>query len=119
MTYQIQQMYGATPSIETLVVGLPVNTSSDPDGAQALLNFANAGGGQPVVPAVVGGNPMNLYYECDESTYSQDGGPYSWLNLLAASGKTGNLPIASYSTTGGTAPSTRRPRIPRLTWRPR
>ena len=104
VTYQIQQMYLATPRVETLVVGLPVDTATDPDGAQALLNFANAGAGQPVVPATTGSNPMNIYFDCDGSAYGQDGGKYSWLNLLAASGMTGNLPIASYSTAEGTAP---------------
>jgi hypothetical protein len=102
-TFQIQQMYAATPSIETLVVGLPVDPD-DPSGSQALLNFANAGAGQPVIPASTSNSMSVIYYDCDATATSQDGGPDSWPNLLAASGHTGTTPVATYASAGGTAP---------------
>ncbi len=92
VTGQIQQMYAGTPSIGTLVVGLPVNASG---GAQVLANFANAGAGQPVF--ALDGSALNLYSECEA------GGPAGWRTMLAATGKTGKVPIANYSSAVGTA----------------
>jgi len=104
VTYQIQRMYAATPSIETLVVGLPVDAVNDPYGTQALLNFANAGAGQPVIPASAGNSPTNIAYDCSQSATSQDGGSYSWVNLHTASGHNATTPVATYASAGGTAP---------------
>ncbi len=103
LTFQIQQLYASTPSIETLVVGLPPDLANEPIAGEALANFANAGAGQPVVPALNAASEGQgaLYPECHFMT---DGGPQSWSSLFTASGKTAPAPDATYGTTEGTAP---------------
>jgi hypothetical protein len=102
VTYQIQDMYAATPSIGTLVIGLP--TSLDSLAPTVLQNFANAGTGQAVVVPMGAGAaiPSDVYYQCNGLT---DGGSYSWSNLYTAAGHGALQPtsIATYSATGGTA----------------
>ncbi|HVY37028.1 MAG TPA: hypothetical protein VHM31_03815, partial [Polyangia bacterium] len=94
VTGLIQQMYAATPSIGTLVVGLPSQQSQI--STPVLQNFANAGAGQPIVlPAGSGAaTPMDIYYQCN--------GVAPWMSLLTAAGKT-MAPLATYGTAAGTA----------------
>ncbi|MES1208385.1 MAG: vWA domain-containing protein, partial [Pseudomonadota bacterium] len=95
VTGVIQQMYAGTPSIGTLVVGLPSTQSQI--STPVLQNFANAGAGQPVVLPMGSGAAtiMDVYYQCS--------GVAPWTALLTAAGKS-MTSIANYSTTGaGTA----------------
>jgi hypothetical protein len=101
LTSQLQQLYAGSPTIQTLVVGLPSPTTN-PVEAGVLQALANAGVGQPV--AYPSGSPYtqtDLYYACSIST---DGGSQSWPTLFGATGKAVPNPIATYSATGGTAP---------------
>jgi hypothetical protein len=101
VTSMIQQMYSGTPSIGTLVVGLPTSISNI--ATSVLQNFANAGVGQPVaIPAGVGAaTPTDVYYQCNGTGTAA--GTSSWSSLLTASGQTGMVPLATYSATGGNA----------------
>jgi hypothetical protein len=104
VTYEIQNMYAGTPSIGTLIVGLP--TTANSIGAAALQAFANAGVGQPVALETGGGvnTTQDVYYDC--SSAGSAAGADSWPNLYAAAGHTAAqlTSIATYATTGGTAP---------------
>jgi hypothetical protein len=101
VTYQIQQLWAHAPSIATLVVGLPAATNN-PVAAGVLQDYANAGVGQPAAfPTGTPYTATTLSYACSINT---DGGNESWPSLFAAAGKTAPGSIATYSTTGGTAP---------------
>ena len=104
VTYQLQSLYSGTPSIGTLVLGLPYTGNNI--GAQVLQNFANAGAGQPVALATGNGttSAMQLYYACNGQ--GTNAGTDSWPNLYAAAGHTAAdlTSIATYSATAGTAP---------------
>jgi hypothetical protein len=96
VTYQLQQMYGASPSIGTRIVGVPVSpTGFEPT---VLQNFANAGAGQPAVVPMAASEtqtitPADVYDECMNMT---DGGSDSWSSLYAAAGRTAPAPLADY-----------------------
>jgi len=99
VTYQLQRMYGATPSIGARIVGLPVSTAT---GIQptVLQNFANAGAGQPAVVPMAPGEtqtitPADIYGECVGMT---DGGAQSWSTLYTVGGRTAPSPLAVYGT---------------------
>ena len=64
VTYLLQSLYSSTPSIGTLVIGLP--DPGDNLAPAALQNFANAGAGHRIVfPTENGVQTQNqLYYEC-------------------------------------------------------
>jgi hypothetical protein len=100
VTYMIQDLYKSTPSIGTLVIGLP--TSVSPIATTVLKNFANAGVGQPVVvPTGTGAaTAMDVYYQCTGQT---NGGVDSWTSLWTAAGRAALAPLATYSPTAGTA----------------
>ena len=100
VTHMIQDMYNSTPSIGTLVIGLP--TAITNISAAVLQNFANAGAGQPVaVPTGSGAaTATDVYYQCNGMTA---GGADSWSSLFTAAGRTGMTPLATYSATAGTA----------------
>jgi hypothetical protein len=97
VTWTIQDMY--TAGIGTLVIGLPSSMSQVAAGA--LQNFANAGVGQPVVvPAGAGAaTPLDVYYQCNGAGLNM-----AWNSFQTMAGRTGMVPIATYGTTGGTAP---------------
>ncbi len=94
VTGLIQQMYAETPSIGTLVIGLPSEQSQI--STPLLKNFANAGAGQPVVlpPGSGAATPMDVYYQCN--------GVAPWMSLLTAAGKS-MAPLTNYSPTAGSA----------------
>jgi hypothetical protein len=96
VTSELQAMYAGTPSIETLVVGVPTASSAVTPGA--LSTFANAGAGQPASFATSDGESQSTLYGQCMSASSQ------WLALFDASGKTAPAAIGSYSAAGGTAP---------------
>jgi hypothetical protein len=101
VTALIQDMYSGTPSIGTLVVGLG-GSDSTTTVSQALLNFANAGVGQPVtIPTGIGASTgMDVYNQCNgQGTAAMTS---SWSSLLTAAGKS-MTSIANYGTTEGTA----------------
>ncbi len=100
VTHMIQDMYNATPSIGTLVIGLPTAISNI--ATAVLQNFANAGVGQPVaVPTGSGAaTATDVYYQCTGMT---NGGADSWSSLFTAAGRTGMTSLATYSATAGTA----------------
>ncbi len=101
VTYMIQDMYSSTPSIGTLVIGLPTTLNSI--GAAVLKDFANAGAGQGVlVPAGSGATTAtDVYNQCNGTGTAA--GSDSWSSLHAAAGRTASQPLATYSATGGTA----------------
>ncbi|HZL16910.1 MAG TPA: hypothetical protein VFG23_04085 [Polyangia bacterium] len=104
VTYMIQDLYSSTPSIGTLVIGLPTSVSNI---APAVLqNFANAGVGQPVaIPQASAGSTTmasDVYYQCNGQGTAA--GTLSWSSIWTAAGRTGLVPIATYSATGGNAP---------------
>jgi hypothetical protein len=99
VTYMIQDMFSATPSIGTLIIGLPTSVSSI--STSVLQNFANAGVGQPVaVPSSVA-TPLDIYYQCPGQGTAA--GSDAWSSLFTAAGRTGMTSLATYSATGGTA----------------
>jgi hypothetical protein len=101
LTYQVQQLWAAAPSIATLVVGLPAATTN-PAGPGVLQDLANAGMGQAVAfPNWGGYAPTDLSYICSGNT---DGGLESWPTLFSGTGKATPNSITTYSATGGTAP---------------
>jgi hypothetical protein len=62
VTYLIQDMYNSTPSIQTLVIGLPTTISNI--STTVLQNFANAGAGQTaVVPTGSGAKTSTDVYD--------------------------------------------------------
>jgi hypothetical protein len=81
-----------TSGITTLIFGVQAgSTTSVP--LATLQAFANAGAGQPVMQLT---NPAsNTAAECMSSV--------GWHNEYVASGKTGNTPLGSYATAGGSA----------------
>jgi len=102
VTYMIQDMYNSTPSIGTLVIGLPTSISNI--ATAVLQNFANAGTGQPVaIPRAPGSTTMgsDVYYQCNGQ--GTNAGVDAWSTLWTAAGRTGIVPLATYSPTGGTA----------------
>jgi hypothetical protein len=97
VTFQLQQMYGGTPSIGARIVGIPLSTTGS---EQAVLqNFANAGVGQPAVVPGQTLTPADIYYECTGMT---NGGADSWSSLYTSAGRTGVTPLAVY---GSPAPA--------------
>ena len=101
LTYQIQQLWAGTPTIQTLVIGLPSPTTN-PVEAGVLQDLANAGVGQPAAfPTGSPYAPTDLYFACSIST---NGGSQSWPTLFAGTGKASPNPIATYAATGGSAP---------------
>ncbi len=101
VTYMIQDMFNATPSIGTLVIGLPTSVSNI--STSVLQNFANAGVGQPVaIPVGAGAATVaDVFYQCNGQT---NGGADSWMSLWTAAGRANLMPLATYAATGGTAP---------------
>jgi hypothetical protein len=104
VTYELQSLYSGTPSIGTLVIGLP--DPNDPIAAAVQQNFANAGVGQPVALPTGNGTTttMQLYYACNGQ--GTNAGTDSWPNLYAAAGHAAAdlTSIATYAATAGTAP---------------
>lgn len=105
VTYMLQSLYSSTPSIGTLVLGLPAQ--GDNLAAAALQNFANAGAGKPVVfPTVNGVQTQNQLYETCKGM-GTNAGTDSWGSLYAATGKpatdANGAAIATYGTTAGNA----------------
>lgn len=99
VTYQVQDLYNQTPSIGTLVIGLPSNLTQI--STAVLKNLANAGAGQPIViPAGVGAaTTMDFWYQCNGSMTTGT----SWQSLFTAAGRTGMTSLANYSAAVGTA----------------
>jgi hypothetical protein len=99
VTYQIQEMFAGAPSIGTLVIGLPTSLSNI--SASVLQNFANAGAGQPVALPTGIATTADVTSQCNGQGTAA--GSDSWSSLRTAAGRTGSLPLATYSATGGTA----------------
>ena len=98
ITYLVQSMYAQTPSIGTLVVGIPDTSSPNQIEPQVLKNLANAGVGQGIgIPTGSGATTAtDFYYQCNGSmTTGMD-----WQNLFTAAGRTGMTSLATYTTVG-------------------
>jgi hypothetical protein len=98
ITYLVQSMYAQTPSIGTLVVGIPDTSSPNQIEPQVLKNLANAGVGQGIgIPTGSGATTaMDFWYQCNGSmTTGMD-----WQNLFTAAGRTGMTSLATYTTAG-------------------
>jgi hypothetical protein len=93
ITYEVQDMKAA--GIGTLVVGLPTPTGGI--SPTVLQNLANAGAGQGVVVPPTVSSAMQLYYNCTGAGAGQ------WMSMYTQAGRTGTVPIATYSATAGTA----------------
>lgn len=95
VTYQIQDMRAA--GFGTLVIGLP--TSISPIADAVLQNFANAGAGMGAInpPGSGAATLQDIFYQC------QGAGSGAWMSQWTAAGRTGLVPLATYSTTPGTA----------------
>jgi hypothetical protein len=93
VTYRLQDMFAA--NIGTVMFGQPSAVSSLT--VPALQNFANAGAGLTVAlpPASGVTMPSDVYFQCMGFT--------GWKSLWNTASRTGNVPIASYGTPGGTA----------------
>jgi hypothetical protein len=93
VTWAIQDMYAATPSIGTLVIGLP--TSLDSIGPTVLQNFANAGAGLlPTIPQPNMGQvftALNIYNDCGN-------GEPPWKQAWMALNKSQGSSMATYGT---------------------
>jgi hypothetical protein len=102
LTYQIQSLWAGSPTIQTLIVGLPT-VINNPVETGVLQDLANAGAGQPFAfpTGTSFSGPSDLYYSCN---LNSDGGAQSWPTLFAGTGKASPNSIATYSATGGTAP---------------
>ena len=98
ITYLVQSMYAQTPSIGTLVVGIPDTSAPNQIEPQVLQNLANAGVGQGIaIPTGSGATTaMDFWYQCNGSmTTGMD-----WQNLFTAAGRTGMTSLATYTTAG-------------------
>ncbi len=98
ITYQIQDLYNQTPSIGTLVVGIPDTSSPNQIEPQVLKNLANAGVGQGVgIPTGSGATTAtDFYYQCNGSMTTG----MTWQGLYTAAGRTGMTSLATYTTVG-------------------
>jgi len=99
VTYLVQSMYAQTPSIGTLVIGLPSNLTAI--SRSVLQNLANAGVGQPVaIPAGSGAATMtDFWYQCNGAMTTGS----AWQGLFTAAGRTGMTSLSTYSPAPGTA----------------
>jgi hypothetical protein len=98
ITHLVQSMYLQTPSIGTLVVGIPDTNAPNQIEPQVLKNLANAGVGQGIgIPTGSGATTaMDFWYQCNGSmTTGMD-----WQNLFTAAGLTGMTSLATYTTVG-------------------
>jgi hypothetical protein len=102
VTSEIQQLWAGTPSVETLVVGLPAPTTN-PQAGLALPGFANAGVGKAAAfPMWSSGiQPTAAYYNCSGITGEDS---VTWASMFAHTGKASPNSIATYAPTGETAP---------------
>ena len=98
ITYQIQDLYNQTPSIGTLVIGIPDTSSPNQIEPQVLKNLANAGVGQGIgIPTGSGASTAtDFWYQCNGSMTTGS----SWQSLFTAAGRTGMTSLASYTTVG-------------------
>ena len=99
VTYLVQSMYAQTPSIGTLVIGLPSNLTAI--SKAVLQNLANAGVGQPVaIPAGSGAaTTTDFWYQCNGAMTTGS----AWQGLFTAAGRTGMTSLSTYSPAPGTA----------------
>jgi len=99
ITYLAQSMYAQTPSIGTLVVGLPSGLTQI--STAVLQNLANAGVGQPIaIPAGSGASTTtDFWYQCNGSMTTGA----AWMSLYSQAGLTGMRALANYSAAAGTA----------------
>jgi hypothetical protein len=98
ITYEVQDLYNQTPSIGTLVIGVPDVSSPNQIEPQVLKNLANAGVGQGVgIPTGSGASTtMDFWYQCNGSMTTG----MAWQNLFTAAGRTGMTSLATYTTVG-------------------
>ena len=99
ITSLVQSMYAQTPSIGTLVVGLPSDLNAI--STAVLQNLANAGAGQPVaIPAGSGAaTTTDFWYQCNGAMTTGS----AWQSLFTAAGRTGMTSLSTYSPAPGTA----------------
>ena len=98
ITYEIQDLYNQTPSIGTLVIGIPDTSSPNQIEPQVLKNLANAGVGQGVgIPTGSGAaTAMDFWYQCNGSMTTGS----AWQGLFTGAGQTGMTSLATYTTVG-------------------
>jgi hypothetical protein len=96
ITYLVQNLYNQTPSIGTLVVGIPDPSPSNQIEPQVLKNLANAGVGQGVGLPTTLNTATDMWNQCHDSmTTGMD-----WQNLYTAAGRTGMTSLATYTSVG-------------------
>ena len=100
ITYLVQDLYNQTPSIGTLVVGIPDTARpirSSRRFSRPGQRGGRAGGRDPNRLGRL--DPMDFWYQCNGSmTTGMD-----WQNLFTAAGRTGMTSLASYTTVGTAA----------------
>jgi hypothetical protein len=96
ITYEVQDLYNQTPSIGTLVIGIPDKSAPNPIEPQVLKNLANAGVGQGVGIPSTASTAMDVWYQCNGSMTTGS----SWQSLFTAAGRTGMTSLATYTTVG-------------------
>ena len=98
ITYQVQDLYNQTPSIGTLVIGIPDTSSPNQIEPQVLKNLANAGVGQGIgIPTGSGASTAtDFWYQCNGSMTTGS----TWQTLFTAAGRTGMTSLATYTTVG-------------------
>ncbi|HEX3905468.1 MAG TPA: hypothetical protein VH853_21775 [Polyangia bacterium] len=98
ITYEVQNLYNQTPSIGTLVIGIPDTSSPNQIEPQVLKNLANAGVGQGTgIPTGSGASTAtDFWYQCNGSMTTG----MSWQSLFTSAGRTGMTSLANYTTVG-------------------
>ena len=97
IAYRVQDMYAATPSIGTLVLGLPTDVGgSVAFNTTVLQNLANAGAGQnPTLSGLGVSTGTDVYNQCN--------GVNGWKTIMTAAALPASMSLATYGTPAGTA----------------
>jgi hypothetical protein len=97
IAYRVQDMYAATPSIGTLVLGLPTDVGgSVAFNTTVLQNLANAGAGQnPTLSGLGVSTGTDVYNQCN--------GAAGWKAIMTAAALPASMSLATYGTPAGTA----------------
>src|SRR5215831_1019443 len=95
--YRAQDLFAATPSIGTLVLGLPTDVGGGMAFNMAVLQgVANAGVGQnPALTGLGVSTPTDVWNQCN--------GVAGWKTIATAAGRGMNASLATYPTPAGTA----------------
>ncbi|HMF39415.1 MAG TPA: vWA domain-containing protein [Polyangia bacterium] len=95
IVYRVQDMFAATPSIGTLVLGLPTDVGGGMAFNMSVLQgLANAGTGQNAAPTGVA-TQTDVWNQCN--------GVAPWKAIATTAGRGMNMSLATYTAPAGTA----------------